>query len=355
MMTPETLTAAVDRFPRVIVANTPTPIEKFDNLGSDLGISLYAKRDDYTGIGFGGNKVRQLEFYFGAALVQGADTVLITGAVQSNFARSAAAIAGRLNLECHVQLEERVAGASDLYRENGNVLLDRLLGATIHTYSEGENEAGADTSVRRIANELKSAGRNPYVIPLGIDSPPLGALGYVLAAVELAEQLERLGAFDGIVIGSGSSLSHVGLLLGLRAMGIDLAIHGVCVRREAEAQHARVVQRFGDLAELLGVDIEIDESDVNLHDGVFAPGYGQLNGSTIEAILRTARREGVFLDPTYTGKTMAELIHLVQTDTFSGDRILFWHTGGQPALFGYADQLNASLTDISNAGRTHDA
>ncbi|RLE16121.1 MAG: D-cysteine desulfhydrase family protein, partial [Actinobacteria bacterium] len=142
-MTPDALVAAVERHPRVAVAHVPTRIEALDNLGADLGISLCVKRDDCTGIGFGGNKVRQLEFYFGAALQEGADTVLITGAVQSNFARAAAAIAGKLDMECHIQLEERVPQTSSLYRNNGNVLLDRLLGANIHRFPEGENETAA--------------------------------------------------------------------------------------------------------------------------------------------------------------------------------------------------------------------
>jgi 1-aminocyclopropane-1-carboxylate deaminase/D-cysteine desulfhydrase-like pyridoxal-dependent ACC family enzyme len=171
----------------------------------------------------------------------------------------------------------------------------------------------------------------------------LGALGYVVAAVELAEQMESIGSFDAIVVGSGSSLTHVGLLFGLRALGIGIAVHGVCVRRDATAQRGRVTRRIRDLGELLDLDAGVDASDVELFDGTLAPGYGQMSSSTIDAIVRTARREGVFLDPTYTGKTMAGLIHLSHSGGFSGSRILFWHTGGQPALFGYADQLNPLL------------
>jgi D-cysteine desulfhydrase/L-cysteate sulfo-lyase len=343
MIAQDTLIAAVDQFPRQRVAHVPTPVEELGNLGSDLGISLHAKRDDYTGIGFGGNKVRQLEFYFGAALAGGADTVLITGAVQSNFARTTAAIARRLGLGCHIQMEDRVPRVSDLHRNSGNVLLDRLLGATIHTYPDGEDEAGADASLQRIADGLEASGRRPYIIPLGTEHPPLGALGYVVAAVELAEQMESIGSFDAIVVGSGSSLTHVGLLFGLRALGIGIAVHGVCVRRDATAQRGRVTRRIRDLGELLDLDAGVDASDVELFDGTLAPGYGQMSSSTIDAIVRTARREGVFLDPTYTGKTMAGLIHLSHSGGFSGSRILFWHTGGQPALFGYADQLNPLL------------
>ncbi len=166
------LEAALARFPRVAVTHAPTPVETLANLGADLGLSLMVKRDDCTGFGLGGNKVRQLEFYIGAAQAQNADTVLITGALQSNFARTAAALAGRFSMDCHIQLEERVADVSALYRDNGNVLLDRLIGASLHSFPEGENEAAADAAVQAIAAELRGAGRRPYVIPLAASNWP---------------------------------------------------------------------------------------------------------------------------------------------------------------------------------------
>jgi D-cysteine desulfhydrase/L-cysteate sulfo-lyase len=343
LITPEELIAAVVRYPREAVAHVPTPIETLSNLGTDLGISLSVKRDDMTGAAFGGNKVRQLEFYFGAALEDGADTVLITGAVQSNFTRTTAAIARRLDMDCHIQLESRVPGVSNLYRDNGNVLLDRLLGATIHPFPEGEDEAAADASLRAIAEELTAEGRHPYIIPLGVEHPPLGALGYVLAAAELVDQLDEADPIDEIVIASGSSLTHIGLLFGLRALGMDTTVRGICVRRRAQAQAERVVGRLRDLEELLNMRVAIEPGDVNLFDGMLSPGYGRLNAATTDAIVRTARREGLFLDPTYTGKAMAGLIRLAETGRLAGDRVLFWHTGGQPALFGYADQLTRSM------------
>lgn len=339
MTTAAVLTAAVDRFPRVTIAHLPTPIETLANLGADLGVSLSVKRDDCTGLAFGGNKVRQLEFYFGAAAEDHADTVLITGAVQSNFARTTAAFARRLGMECHIQLEERVAGVSDLYRTNGNVLLEHLLGATLHSFDGGENEGAADAELDRIADELRASGRSPYVIPLGVDHPPLGALGYVAAAVELVHQLEATDPFDDIVIGSGSSLTHVGLLYGLRALGVRTTVHGICVRRNAQDQRRRVAKRLDDLAALLEIHVGIETVDINLFDGVLDPGYGRLNEATKAAIGQAATREGLFLDPVYTGKVMAGLMRLVETGKLTGDRVLFWHTGGQPALFGYADEL----------------
>jgi len=211
--------ARLAEFPRVSVAHVPTPLEPLANLSADFGTSIFVKRDDCTGFALGGNKVRQLEFYIGAALHEGADTILITGAIQSNFVRTAAAMARRFGMDCHIQLEERVDGAGDLYRTNGNVLLDRLLGATIHSFPVGEDESAADQSIYRIADGLRAEGRKPYVITLGTDHPPLGALGYVDAALELVGQIDGEPPFDEIIVGSGSASTHSGLLFGLRAIG----------------------------------------------------------------------------------------------------------------------------------------
>ena len=183
------MTMAVDvpgleSFPRVALGHAPTPIEHAPRLGEALGIDLYIKRDDCTGLALGGNKVRQLEFYLGAARADDCDVVLITGAVQSNFVRLTAAAARHLGMDVHVQLEERVANPDEAYRNSGNVLLDRLLGATIHTFPAGEDEAAADDALKAIAAQLAVSGRDPYVIHLGVDHPPIGALGYVRAAAE---------------------------------------------------------------------------------------------------------------------------------------------------------------------------
>ncbi|MFQ5624662.1 MAG: D-cysteine desulfhydrase family protein [Paracoccaceae bacterium] len=343
-MTESQLAARLATFPRIRACHAPTPLETLGNLGADLGLALTVKRDDCTGIAFGGNKVRQLEFYFGAARAEGADTVLITGAIQSNFARITAAMARKLGMDCHIQLEERVPGTGDLYRRNGNVLLDRLLGATLHSYPEGEDEAGADAALRGIAAGLRRRGRKPYVIPLAADHPPLGALGYVCAAIELAQQADGQPPFDEIVIASGSALTHTGLLFGLRALGIATPVLGICVRRDAAAQGARVAKRLDDLAELLSIPSPVPAFDVTVDDSALPPGYGRLSDATVEAIELTARTEGLFLDPTYTGKTMAGLIGLARSGELAGKRVLFWHTGGQPALFAYADQLAATVS-----------
>ena len=335
----ERLATNLRRFPKVDVAHLPTPLEKLSNLGEDLGLSLFVKRDDCTGFAFGGNKVRQLEYYIGDAKEKDADTVLITGAVQSNFVRTAAAMARRFGMQCHIQLEERVSGASDLYRSNGNVLLDRLLGVTIHTFPVGGDESGADKALYKLADDLREQGHRPYVITLGTDHPPLGALGYVEAALEYNAQRQDLDAFDAIVVGSGSASTHSGLLYGLRAIGDQTPVIGICVRRAASLQKPRVEGRVDDIDDLLGTNDTVQHGDVRVFDGALAPGYGKLNDITRRAILDTAGREGLFLDPTYTGKVMGGLMMLAESGELSGKRVLFWHTGGQPGLFAYADQL----------------
>ena len=338
----------LDSLRRVALAHLPTPVEAMDNLAAALGRGggLYVKRDDCTGLAFGGNKVRQLEFYLGEARAQGADTVLITGAVQSNFVRCAAAGAARLGMDCHVQLEERVAGKQGEYRISGNVLLDRMLGATIHLYPEGEDEEGADRRVREIAAELQAAGRRPYVVPLAPGHKPLGALGYVVAAREILAQIADAGLrIDEIVVASGSGSTHAGLLFGLRALGSDIAVTGICVRRAADIQHARILARCDDIAELLAVPPAVTAADVVTRDEWLAPGYGKLNELTLCAIDLAARREALILDPVYTGKVMAATIARAR-ETGPNHGIMFLHTGGTPGVFAYSESLSAELEKL---------
>jgi len=336
---------ALEAFPRVKLGHSPTPLDAAPALGGELGVDLFIKRDDCTGLAFGGNKVRQLEFYFGAAVAQNANTVLITGAVQSNFVRLAAAAARTQGMDIHIQLEERVPGMDDSYRMSGNVLLDKLLGAHLSSFPVGEDESAADAALESLARDLADKGRRPFVIHLGVDHPPLGALGYVVAAGELTTQMaERDLAFDHVVVASGSALTHGGLLVGLRALGNDVPITGVCVRRGAGEQHSRVLKRCREIAALIGYDECVKESDVVLCDAVLAPGYGQLNDATLSAMAMAARLEALILDPVYTGKAMAGLVALARDGTFRpGARVLFVHTGGLPALFGYERALSKHL------------
>ena len=337
--------AGVDRFPRVRLGHTPTPLDRAPNLGAALGIDLWIKRDDCTGLAFGGNKVRQLEFHFGEARASGADTVLVTGAVQSNLVRIAAAAARRLGMGAHIQLEDRVDGMGALYRTSGNLLLDRVLGATLHPFPEGEDEAAADAAMERRAAALAAEGRKPYVIHSAPGHAPLGGLGYVLAAEEIVDQAPRM-RFDALVCASGSALTHAGMLVGLRALGEQVPILGICVRRDAASQSARVARVAGELAAMIDCPDAFDAGGVDVSDAVLAPGYGRLNEAVREAMALAACHEGLLLDPVYTGKAMAGLIAHVRAGRIAqGSRVLFVHTGGQPALFAYADSLGPWLSE----------
>ncbi|MHA1527969.1 MAG: D-cysteine desulfhydrase family protein [Alphaproteobacteria bacterium] len=335
----------LDELPRVRLASDPTPLEPLPNIereiaGSRLsGPRLYVKRDDTHSLAFGGNKVRQLEFYFGEAREAGADTVLITGAVQSNFCRTCAAFAARLGMECHIQMEDRVPKDDPLYHSSGNVLIARLLGATHHSYPHGEDEAGADARLEEIATGLRAEGRTPYVIHLAPGHPPIGALGYVVGARELAGQLAAMNIRpSAFVVPSGSGATHAGFLFGLRALGISAPVLGVCVRRVADLQQPRILARCGDIAELLGVASPVSAADVQITDEFLAPGYGHINPPTREAILMGASREALMLDPVYSGKAMAAFLDRARNATME-ETLVFLHTGGTPAIFAYGNEL----------------
>lgn len=314
------------------------------NLTSALsGARMFVKRDDCTGLAFGGNKARQLEFYLGAARAQSADTVIITGAVQSNYVRMAAAAARRLRMDIHIQLEERVPTDDRAYRESGNVLLDRMLGATLYSYPHGEDEAGADARLDEIATSLQAEGRKPYVIHLCRGHPPLGPLGYVRAARELVGQAGDMGLeFDEVVVASGSGHTHAGLLFGLRALGCSARVTGVCVRRSQGPQIERIGDHCSRIAELLGTGAVVTGTDIHVVDEFLAPGYGLLNEPTIEAIKLAAREEALLLDPVYTGKAMAGAIDRARR-LGCGKTLVFVHTGGGPGIFGYEAALNEML------------
>lgn len=329
-----------DKYPRAILAHTPTPIECLRNLSEELGgPKIWVKRDDCTGLAFGGNKARQLEYYMGEALRDNADTILITSAVQSNYLRSAVAAARKYSMEVEVQLEERVPGRPKEYYKSGNPFLSKLMGAKIHSYPEGEDEEGADNALYARAEILKKEGRNPYVIPLAGTHIPLGSLGYVDCAVELLDQVKKQNLnIDAIVTASGSGTTHAGLLAGLRAAGSKLPVYGICVRRDKTSQKERVFKKTKVVAEMIDCDSDIMEEDIQLTDYTLAPGYGQLNAHVTEAIELTAKTEGLLVDPVYTGKSMAGLIHLIRIGQFNdGQNIMFIHTGGTPALFGYPE------------------
>ncbi|CAJ2376787.1 MAG: pyridoxal-phosphate dependent enzyme [Gammaproteobacteria bacterium] len=328
-------------FPRARLAHTPTAFEKLA-LPSDAGAEFagrgfFVKRDDCTGLAMGGNKARQLEFYLGAARAEKCDAVLGTGAGQSNFLRMLAAGAARLGMECHLQFEERVENPNADYRNSGNRLLGEIFGAHAHGYPAGEDEGGADAAMEERADALRRAGRKPFVIPLAPGHAPIGALGYVDAAVELGRQMD--GKIDLVVIGSGSGLSHAGLLVGLRLQNIKIPVLGVCVRRAAAAQRERVLLHCGLLAEMLG-GVKINEGDVWVDDSALAPGYGAASERVWRDIGMLAARAGLLTDPVYSGKVFSCVFELARRGNLDAFRnIAIVHTGGLPALFAYREKV----------------
>jgi D-cysteine desulfhydrase family pyridoxal phosphate-dependent enzyme len=328
--------------PRMELAAAPTPIEAMPRLTKAVGgPALLVKRDDMTGFATGGNKARQLEYSMGAAIAAGADMLLVTGAVQSNYMRTAAAAAAKLGMACHLQLENRVPDMDFGYHSNGNVLLDRLYGATTSTFPVGEDEAAADASIAVIAKEHRDKGRKPYLLTLSADTKPLGTLGYMRCAAEILDQISGgEPAFDAIVVPSGSAATHVGMLLGLRLLGSDLPVYGICVRRDAAAQTARV-KSITRLAEtLIGCGRLVEDDQVICHDDWLGPGYGRATESTFEAIALAGRLEGMIVDPVYTAKSLAGTIGLSRVGVFTkAQRVLWVHTGGLPAVFAYGDKM----------------
>jgi len=333
----------LSELPRTLLAHTPTPIEHLPNLSAHLaGASLYVKRDDCTGLAFGGNKSRQLEYYIGHALSLGADTLLTTGAVQSNHVRMTVAAARKMGLDIEVQLEQRVARDQVEYQQSGNAFLIKLLGAKIFYYPQGEDEDGADDRLYQRAEALRKSGKSPYVIPLANVKVPYGALGYVEAAEELLMQFKQLKINpSAIVLPTGSASTHAGLLTGLRLLKEQTPVIAYCVRRDASAQKTRVKHKLESLAELMEISSDTAINDIICRDDTFYPSYGLLNPATEEAIKIMAQTEGILLDPTYSGKAFAGLLHMVKQGEFTkNDQLVFLHTGGAPALFAYPELVD---------------
>ena len=321
---------------------TPTPLERLNRLSEALDIDLWVKRDDLAGPSFGGNKTRQLDYYLGAALAQNCDTILITGAVQSNFVRTAAALAAKLGMRAIVQLEARVPRQDALYQNSGNVLLNRLLGAEVIFYPDGEDEAGADAALRARAEQERAEGFRPYVIPLALGNPPLGALGYRDAADEIMDQ-ER--DFDFVVVASGSGLTHAGLLSGFYARGFAGRVIGSCVRRDAVQQRARIRTVLDGIKTLDAARPAVPSDQICVWDGALSPGYGQVGPAAFAAMTMSARAEGMVLDPVYTAKVFAAIpAHIETGEIPQGSKVLFVHTGGLASLFAYQSDIDELLS-----------
>jgi L-cysteate sulfo-lyase len=324
------------RFPRIRLGHFPTSLEPLKRLSEALGgPRLWIKRDDCTGLATGGNKTRKLEFLMADAMNQKADIVLTQGATQSNHARQTAAAAGKLGLDCHILLEDRTGFNDDAYRLNGNVLLDRLHGATISA-RPGRVDMAAELEMAAEALRLK--GRKPYLIPGG-GSNPLGALGYAVCAQELMSQFADFGlAPAAIVHGTGSAGTQAGLVAGLVACNSRVAVLGISVRAPKDKQEASVFALAQRTADKLGLSGIMRAEHVSANSDYVGAGYGIPTPGMVEAVRMLAELEGILLDPVYSGKAMAGLIDLVRKGHFKADSdVVFLHTGGAAALFGYPE------------------
>lgn len=312
--------------PRLRFAHLPTPIEELPRLSAQLGgPRLLVKRDDQTGLALGGNKTRKLEFLVAEALQQGADTLVTAGAAQSNHCRQTAAAAARHGLGCVL-----VLNGSPPARPDGNLLLDSLCGAEVVWVAE---RARREQVQRETCERLRAEGRHPYSVPYG-GSSPTGVLGYAHAMAEvLGQGLDP----DWMVFGTSSGGTQAGLLLGQRRSGYRGKVLGISIDESAAWLGERVSGLATEAAMKLGEPHRFTPADVLVDDSYCRAGYGVMTGLEREAIGLCARLEGLLLDPVYTGRAAAGLVDLVRRGFFaSTDTVLFWHTGGQPALFAEA-------------------
>lgn len=317
------------QFPRLELLGAPTPLEHLPRLSDYLGRDIFIKRDDFTPVAMGGNKLRKLEFLAADALREGADVLLTAGAIQSNHVRQTAAVAARLGLKCVALLENPIGTHAENYLSNGNRLLLDLMDAEVVMVDALNNPA---EQLAEQAARLEAQGFRPYIVPVG-GSNALGALGYVECAQEIAHQSEGVVDFAAVVVASGSAGTHAGLAVGLEHLLPETELVGVTVSRQVEAQLPLVERLRQSLAETLEVQAK---SPITLWDDYFAPRYGEPNDEGMAAVKLLARLEGILLDPVYTGKAMAGLLDGVSQNRFRREGpLLFIHTGGAPALFAY--------------------
>ncbi len=326
----------LSRFPRRRYTDGYTPLEPLPRLSEFLGgPTIWAKRDDLTGLAGGGNKTRKLEFLVADALAQGADTLLTTGAVQSNHCRLTAAAAAKEGLACRLLIEERIADSYDPEASGNNFLFGLLGVEKLEVVPGGSDLAGG---LARMADELEAQGRTAYVIPGG-GSNTLGSLGYVACAQELLQQSFDQGVvFDHLVVASGSGGTHSGMVAGLQAMNAGLPVTGISVRADKAAQEAKILAHAQDTAAMIGAPGAVAADHVQVEDGYVGEGYAYPTESMVEAVKLFARLESVLLDPVYTGKAAAGLIGMVREGRFGrGEHVVFLHTGGAPGLHAYEE------------------
>ncbi|MEN9761587.1 MAG: hypothetical protein RI906_1413 [Pseudomonadota bacterium] len=320
------------RFPRRRYTSGYTPIEFMPNFSRALGgPNIYIKRDDMLGLAPGGNKTRKLEFLVADALAQGADTLITCGAPQSNHCRITLAAAAKEGLKCRFVIEERVPNSYDV-NANGNNFMFRLMGVEAITVVPGGSDM--DAAMQTVATDLAREGRKGYIIPGG-GSNAIGALGYVACVQEILAQTFEMGLrIDRIVVASGSSGTHAGLVAGLHGYNAPIPVVGIGVSRDPGDQNPRVLKEARATAQMLGIKAPLPDDAVLTFGEYWRPKYSLPNKRMVEAVQMLAQTEAILLDPTYTGKSMAGLIGLVRQGYFRKDEnLLYIHTGGLPALF----------------------
>ena len=322
--------------PKAALGYFPTPLIELTRLSKALnGPKIFMKRDDNTGLALGGNKTRKLEYIMGDALAKGADTVITAGAIQSNHCRQTAGAAASLGLECHL-----VLGGQEPEQSQGNLLLDKVYGC--HIRWAGDNRKGED--IPALVAQLKADGKKPYVIPYG-GSNEIGAAAFVEAYQEMDSQRKHMNIeFSHIIFASSSGATHAGLMIGNKMVDSHCQIVGVNIDKgemDKVPFDQHIIALADSTAQLIAADISFAEADLILNSDYVGEGYGVIGDLENEAIALTARLEGILLDPVYTGRAMGGLIAMIRTGKIKAtDSVLFWHTGGAPALFAYADKLD---------------
>lgn len=323
----------INNIKRKKLAILPTPVQKLDRLTTYLGgPEIFVKRDDLTGLGLGGNKLRKLEFLIGDALQQGCDTLITGGAEQSNHCRQTAAAAAYSGLECHL-----VLGGNEPENPDGNYLLDLLFGAKIHwtgKFRKGEK-------IPEITEELKIAGKKPYIIPYG-GSNAIGTLGYANAMIELKEQLNSMSlCFDTIVFATSSGGTQAGMTVGKYLCNLNSEIYGIKIDKE-DSGNIEYATALNNLCKQALTLLNLNEVnfDFNIDVNYLGAGYGIPGDLEKEAVNLCAKLEGIIVDPVYTGRAMGGLIDLIRKKKFKkNQRILFWHTGGFPSIYHYSKEI----------------
>ena len=330
----------LDKFERYPLTFGPTPIEKLERLSTHLGagVEIFAKREDCnSGLAFGGNKLRKLEYIVPDAIASGADTLVTIGGVQSNHTRLVAATAAKIAMKCRLVQESWVPHQDTVYDRVGNILLSRILGAEIEFVDEGF-DIGIRESWQAALADVEARGGKPYAIPAGASVHKFGGLGYVGFAEEVRAQEAELGfQFDYIVVCTVTGSTHAGMVVGFAADGRARNVIGIDASFTPEQTFAQVLEIARNTAEVVGLGREIHPDDVILKTDYAYPAYGVPSDETSDAIRLCARLEGMITDPVYEGKSMQGMIDLTSKGFFpAGSRVLFAHLGGVPAINGYS-------------------